>query len=252
LCLSALVAGAVNSLAGGGTLLTFPVLIAALSPSLGRDEAAVVANATSTVALVPGSLAGAWGYRREIPAARHWLLLLAGPSVVGGVIGSLLVTRLDPKYFAELVPWLLLTAALVFLVDTVVGRTRTIDRLGSSPTRGLTAALILFQLGVAIYGGYFGAGIGILMISSLALMGVGDMHRMNALKTVLNACINGVSVVVFVADGKVHWPFALPMTLAAILGGYLGARLALRIEPRYVRWAVICIGFGLAALYFRR
>jgi hypothetical protein len=90
------------------------------------------------------------------------------------------------------------------------------------------------------------------MISSLALMGVGDMHRMNALKTVLNACINGVSVVVFVGDGKVHWPFALPMTVAAIAGGYLGARLALRIEPRYVRWAVIGIGFGLAALYFRR
>jgi uncharacterized membrane protein YfcA len=252
LCLSALVAGAVNSLAGGGTLLTFPVLIAALAPSLGRDEAAVVANATSTVALVPGSLAGAWGYRREIPAARRLLLLLAGPSVVGGIIGSLLVTRLDPKYFAELVPWLLLTAALVFLVDTVVGRTRSVDRLSKPPTRGATAVLILFQLGVAIYGGYFGAGIGILMISSLALMGVGDMHRMNALKTVLNACINGVSVVVFIADGKVHWPFALPMTVAAILGGYLGARLALRIEPRYVRWAVICIGFGLAALYFRR
>jgi hypothetical protein len=252
LCLSALAAGAVNSLAGGGTLLTFPALIAALAPSLGRNEAAVVANATSTLALVPGSLAGAWGYRREIPGARRWLLLLAGPSVVGGIIGSLLVTRLDPKYFAELVPWLLLTAALVFLVDTVVGRTRTLDRLGQPPTRGATAVLILFQLGVAVYGGYFGAGIGILMISSLAIMGVGDMHRMNALKTVLNACINGVSVVVFVADGKVHWPFALPMTLAAVLGGYLGARLALRIKPRYVRWAVICMGFGLAALYFRR
>jgi hypothetical protein len=252
LCLSALVAGAVNSLAGGGTLLTFPVLIAALAPSLGRDEAAVVANATSTVALVPGSLAGAWGYRREIPGARRWLLLLAGPSVIGGIIGSLLVTRLDPKYFSELVPWLLLTAALVFLADTVVGRTRRIDPLGRPPARGATAALVLFQLGVAIYGGYFGAGIGILMISSLALMGVGDMHRMNALKTVLNACINGVSVVVFIADGKVHWPFALPMTVAAIVGGYLGARLALRIEPRYVRWAVICIGFGLAAFYFWR
>jgi uncharacterized membrane protein YfcA len=252
LCLSALVAGAVNSLAGGGTLLTFPVLIAALAPSLGRDEAAVIANATSTVALVPGSLAGAWGYRREIPAARRWLLLLAGPSVVGGVVGSLLVTRLDPKYFAALVPWLLLTAALVFLSDTVFGRTKKVDPLGKSPTRGATVALVLFQFCVAVYGGYFGAGIGILMISSLALMGVGDMHRMNALKTVLNACINGVSVIVFVGDGKVHWPFALPMTVAAILGGYLGALLALRIEPRYVRWAVICIGFGLAAFYFWR
>ena len=252
LCLSALAAGAVNSLAGGGTLLTFPALIAALAPALGRDEAAVFANATSTVALVPGALAGAWGYRREMPAARRWLLLLIGPSLLGGMIGSLLVTRLDPKYFSELVPWLLLAAALVFLADTLAGRSRRFDLLRGPPSPGSIAGLIVFQLVVAIYGGYFGAGIGILMISSLALMGVGDMHRMNALKTVLNACINGVSVIVFVADAKVAWPLAWPMAVSAILGGYLGARLALRIEPRYVRWAVIGIGFGLAAYYFRR
>jgi hypothetical protein len=98
----------------------------------------------------------------------------------------------------------------------------------------------------------FGAGIGILMLSSLALMGVGDMHRMNALKTVLAGCINGVSVLVFVNDDKVHWPYALPMAAAAILGGYLGARMALRVPPRLVRWAVICIGFGLAGYYFWR
>lgn len=249
LCLSALAAGAVNSLAGGGTLLTFPVLIAALSTH-GPDEAKVLANATSTVALVPGALAGAWGYRREIVQMRHWLAILAAPSLVGGIIGSLLVTRLPPHYFAVLVPWLLLLAAVVFLVDTILGRSKTLRRESHSPAA--VAGLVVFQFGVAIYGGYFGAGIGILMLSALALMGAGDIHRLNSLKTVLNACINGVSVIIFVSDGKVVWECALPMAVASILGGYLGARLALRVQPRYVRWAVIVIGFGLAAIYFRR
>jgi hypothetical protein len=129
-------------------------------------------------------------------------------------------------------------------------RSRSVTVRHDAPSPGTVTGLMLFQFGVAIYGGYFGAGIGILMLSSLALMGVGDMHRMNALKTVLAGCINGVSVVVFVADRKVHWKFALPMALAAVLGGYLGAWAALRVEPRYVRWAVICIGFGLAGYYF--
>jgi uncharacterized membrane protein YfcA len=253
LCLSALAAGAVNSLAGGGTLLTFPVLVLALSSAgMSRDEATVVANATSTVALVPGALAAAWGYRREMPAARHWLLILAAPSLVGGVIGSLLVTRLPPRYFAALVPWLLLIAAVVFLADTVLGRYRRVDLHETKPSASALSGLVLGQFAVAIYGGYFGAGIGILMLTSLALMGVGDMHRMNALKTVLNACINGVSVVVFVNDGKVNWKFAVPMAVAAVLGGYVGAWGALRVKPRGVRWAVVCIGFGLAGYYFWR
>jgi uncharacterized membrane protein YfcA len=253
LCLSALAAGAVNSLAGGGTLLTFPVLVLALSAQgLWRDEATVVANATSTVALVPGALAGAWGYRREMPAARGWLATLAGPSLIGGIIGSLLVTRLPPSYFAALVPWLLLTAAVVFLGDTLLGQYRQSGLPDSEPSAAGVVGLVLCQFAVAVYGGYFGAGIGILMLTSLALMGVGDMHRMNALKTVLNACINGVSVVIFVNDGKVNWTFAVPMAVAAILGGYIGAWGALRVKPRYVRWAVICIGFGLAGYYFWR
>ncbi len=251
LCLSALVAGAVNSLAGGGTLLTFPMLIAALS-ALGSAEAGVVANATSTVALVPGSIAGAWGYRREMAGARTWLLILAGPSLAGGAIGSLLVTRLPPHYFEVLVPWLVLTAAVVFLADTVRGRNRHVSIRQEKPSAAAIAGLSVFQFAVAVYGGYFGAGIGILMLASLALMGVGDMHQMNALKTVLAGVINGVSVLVFVHDGKVHWPYAWPMAVAAILGGYLGARLALRVKPQYVRWAVIGLGFGLAGYYFRR
>jgi uncharacterized membrane protein YfcA len=241
-------AGLVNSLAGGGTLLTFPALVAALAAH-GADKAKVLANATSTVALVPGSLAGAWGYRREVPAVRHWLTILAVPSLIGGLLGSLLLTRLDARYFSAVVPWLLLAAAVVFLADTVWGRQRTVH--AESQSRTAVAGLVLFQFGVGVYGGYFGAGIGILMLTSLALMGVGDIHRMNSLKSLLNGCINGVSVLVFIYDDKVEWKYAVPMAVAAIIGGYLGARLALRFKPRYVRWIVIAIGFGLAIFYFR-
>ena len=141
---------------------------------------------------------------------------------------------------------------MLFLGDTVLGPHRKIRLPEEKPSVRSTAALCIAQFAVAIYGGYFGAGIGILMLSSLALMGVGDMHRMNALKTVLAGCINGVSVLVFVSDGKVNWQFAVPMAVAAIVGGYLGARMALRVRPRAVRWVVIVIGFGLAAYYFLR
>jgi len=246
LCVTALVAGAINSVAGGGTLLTFPALIAALSPF--HEDAAVRANATSTVALVLGSVAGAWGYRRKVGESRRWLALLIGPSLVGGVIGSLLVTRLDPKYFSALVPWLILTAASLFLADSIFRRRAPEERTYHSP--GSIAGLVLFQLAVAIYGGYFGAGVGILMLSSLALMGVGDINRMNAIKTLLVASINGIAVVVFTMDGKVYWPYALPMAVVSILGGYLGALGAQRAHPRAVRWIVIAIGFSLATYYF--
>jgi uncharacterized membrane protein YfcA len=251
LCLAALAAGAVNSIAGGGTLLTFPALLAGLSP-LGAADAAVVANATSTVALVPGSLAGAWGYRREMKRARRWLYLLVGPSLAGGVIGALLVTRLDPGYFAALVPWLLLTAALLFLAESLLPARAPTGSGPRPPSTGAVADIVLFQLVVAVYGGYFGAGASILILGALAALGVGDVNQMNALKTVLGFCINGISVIVFLAEQKVAWHYALPMAAAAILGGYLGARLALIIRPRYTKWLISVIGLGLAAYFFVR
>jgi uncharacterized membrane protein YfcA len=251
LCLSALAAGAVNSLAGGGTLLTFPALIAALiALGASKEEATVVANATSTVALVPGALAGAWGYRREFQAARSWFNLLLVPSLVGGLIGSLLVTRLPPKYFAALVPWLLLAAAGVFLVDTLLGRNRIQALRPETHSARAIAGLVAFQFAVAVYGGYFGAGIGILMLSALAMMGMSDIHRMNAVKTLLASIINGMAVVVFVAARDVNWPFAVAMAIASIVGGYVGARTARRLDRRLVRGVVVCIGFGLASYYF--
>jgi uncharacterized membrane protein YfcA len=245
--LSALAAGAVNALAGGGTLLTFPTLLAVLSP-LGPADAAVVANATSTVALVPGSLAGAWGYRSEVRQVQRWLPLLVGPSLVGGALGAFLVTRLPSRYFATSVPWLILTAALLFLAQPLVAKIT-----GPRPAAAsawAVGAVVVFQFLVSVYGGYFGAGIGILMLSALALMGLADVHQMNALKSLLAVCINGISVAVFVAEGAVWWRYALVMAAAAILGGYLGARTARRIPAPVVRWLIILIGFGLAAHFF--
>jgi uncharacterized membrane protein YfcA len=249
--LAALAAGAVNSIAGGGTLLTFPALLAGLS-YLGAADAAVVANATSTVALVPGSLAGAWGYRREMRRARRWLYLLVGPSLAGGVIGALLVTRLDSAYFAALVPWLLLTAALLFLVETLLPKKAAAGSGQRAPSARRTGGILIFQLAVAVYGGYFGAGASILILGTLAALQVGDVYQMNALKTVLGACINGISVVVFIADQKVAWSYALPMAVAASLGGYVGARLALVIPQRRMKWLISSVGLGLAAYFFLR
>jgi uncharacterized membrane protein YfcA len=162
----------------------------------------------------------------------------------------LLVTRLPAKYFAVLVPWLILIAATLLLADSVIPHKtpRAVER--ETHSGRAIAGLVLFQFIVAVYGGYFGAGIGILMLSSLALMGIGDINRMNAVKTVLTACINGISVIVFVVDDKIAWSFALPMAVFAIIGGYLGAKAALRIHPRQVRWIVIGIAFGLAAYFF--
>jgi uncharacterized membrane protein YfcA len=247
LCLSALVAGAMNALAGGGTLLTFPALLLALPPG---GASSVIANATSTVALVPGSVASAWGFRREAASVRHWIVLLLAPSLIGGVIGSLLVTRLPPRYFALLVPWLILTATLLFLLQPAITRVFGIGRPHAEPRTGARAAVVLFQLLVAVYGGYFGAGIGILMLSSLSLMGLGDIHRMNAAKTILAVFINGVSVAVFVADGVVEWRYAAIMAVSAVVGGYLGAAYGRRLPRGVVRWLVIAIGFGLASKFF--
>ena len=241
LSVAAMLAGAINAVAGGGTLLTFPALLAALGSS---GSAAVVANATSTVALVPGALAALAGDRDEIRRERRWAMILLGPSLVGGLIGSLLLVLLPGETFKNLVPWLILTAALLFALQPQISKWAGLNRpagtanrkdettestitsnpsavlsAGSRGSTGVLAAAIGFQFLVAIYGGYFGAGIGILMLSALAIMGMEDIHRMNAVKTLLNLVINGTSVLVFVSSGRVHWPFAAIMALSSIVGG---------------------------------
>jgi uncharacterized membrane protein YfcA len=243
---SAFVAGAVNTLAGGGTLLTFPTL---MGPG---KLTAVLANGTSTMALVPGSLAGAWGYRGELGEEWRWLKVLLPPSLVGGLVGTLLVTELDPRYFDRAVPWLILTASLLFLAQPVLARYFVKPHPGGLPPARVQAAVVFFQFLVAVYGGYFGAGIGILMLSSLSFMGISDIHRLNALKTILAGAINTVSAAVFVCRGDVVWPLALPMLLGAVAGGYGAAFVGRRLPRWLVRWFVIAVGLTLTAYYFAK
>ncbi len=249
LCVAAFAAGAINAVAGGGTLLTFPTLLFTLR-SLGPGEAGVFANATSTVALVPGSLAGAWGYRRELRGSRRWLILLFVPSALGGLAGALLLTRTDPSYFKLVIPWLLLLAALLFLAQPYLTRWFPPQPETGRASLGVQIAVVVFQFFVAVYGGYFGAGIGILMLTSLSFMGMGDINQINAVKTILAALINGVSIVVFVMDGKVEWRYAPVMAVASILGGYYGAVIGRRIPRAILRGFVVAVGLILAAYYF--
>lgn len=243
LCISALLAGIMNSVAGGGTLLTFPALT--------RVVGEAVANATSTVALLPGSIAGAFGYRKELVECRRFVLRMLIPSIIGGALGAWLVGE-NPDTFKRLVPWLILTAALLFVIQAPVSRWLKMHTPNREPSRLAQAGLIGFQFLIAVYGGYFGAGIGILMLTALGFMGIGNIHRMNAVKTFLAAMINGASVIEFIRRGMVNWEYAGAMAGAAVVGGYVGARVARRLPPQYVRYAVIVIGFGLAVYYFIR
>jgi uncharacterized membrane protein YfcA len=242
LCLAALAAGGVNALAGGGTLLTFPPLQAVVG--------SVTANASSAVALMPASLASAWGYRREVRQTRRQLLLLIVPSVIGGGVGSLLLILLPEKVFDDLVPWLILIAATLFLVQPAVVKLLP-ARAEHAPAHSKTVVgVVVFQFAVAVYGGYFGAGMGILMLSALSFMDYANIHEINAVKSVLAGCINAVAVMIFIATDRVAWRYALPMTVAAVLGGYLGALLGRRLPVRVVRWFVIVVGFSMAGYYF--
>lgn len=249
LCIAAFFAGAINSVAGGGTLLTFPALTWILGST---ESAAVVASATSTLSLFPGSIAATWGYRREMAGQGRWVVPLIVPSFVGGVAGTLLVVTQPEKQFQQMVPWLILVASALFLMQPAITRWTGIGKPHANPSPQLLAGIILFQFVIALYGGYFGAGIGILMLSSLALMGLGDIHQMNALKSLLASAINGMSVIVFVAYQRVDWSYAIPMLFAGIAGGFVGASVSRRLDKNVVRWVVISIGFGLTIYYFTR
>jgi hypothetical protein len=241
---AAFAAGMINSIAGGGTLVSFPALL-----WVGRDP--VLANATSTVALWPASLAGAYGFRGELKGGARTFLLFAAPSLLGGVLGALLLLRTPSETFGRLVPFLILFATLLLAAQEPISRRLRAGRAeGHEPTRAWWAGALAFQFLVGVYGGYFGAGIGILMLAALGLLGFDDIHRMNALKNLLAICINGVAAVCFVVWGAVIWSDVLVMTLAAVAGGYLGARLAYRLGRRFVRLAVIVIGLAMSVSLF--
>ena len=247
------IASAVNSVAGGGTILTFPALTALLPDAPARM---VIANATSTIGLWPGAVAAAWAYRgdrTDQPAWARWLLL---PSVVGALVGSALVLVLPPEWFAALVPWLILLSAVLFTVQPLVtGRAAAAAEAGNDQRPQSVAVACGLQFLVAVYGGYFGAGIGILMLAMLGMLRLGDIHRLNAVKNMLGMVVNGAAAVLFAVGSllgshEVAWWHAGVMAAAAVVGGLAGSHLARRMPARLVRRLVAIIGFVLAGYYF--
>lgn len=225
-------------MAGGGTLLSFPMLIWLGVPS-------VAANATSTVALWPGSLGSIWGYRRELRGADPHVYTLVVPSLVGGIVGAVLLHRTPTAVFDRLVPILILFATCLFMVQEPIQR-----RFNLAPSRDETSHWLswamLYQLLVGLYGGYFGAGIGILMLAALSIMGHTDIHQMNALKNLLALCMNGVAALYFMFSGLVVGQDALVMAAGAIVGGAGGAGLARRLGQPTVRRLVVFVGLAMA------
>ena len=235
-------AAAVNSVAGGGTFLTFPVFIL-------NGLTSAQANVMSTIALWPGNLASVYGYKGEMvsDAKRVWRLLIIG--CLGGALGAVIFLHTPEFEFKRQVPWLMLAATLIF----TFGRhaVNAAPPLNASPRVRMVLSVSL-QLAIALYGGYFGAGIGILTLAMLQIMGHTDIHRMNALKTLLTASVNAVTAFIFVFSGTVIWPLALVMVTGAVCGGYCGARMALKVPPHYVRTLVSVIGFSMTIYFFVR
>jgi hypothetical protein len=244
--LAAALGSMVNSIAGGGTLLTFPALVALGVPPL-------VANATSTVALWPGALSSLVGYRHRLAGTGRWAAWFALPSLLGGGAGALLLLATPADRFSAIVPWLVLGATLLFAAqgplmrwlrgsppEASVGRAAGPAAVQHVPH--LSVAALAAQFCVGVYGGYFGAGIGILMLAVLGFMGFTDIHRMNGLKNWGGLCINVVAAALFAVSGIVDWMVAVAMAIGATAGGYLASVAAQRVPQVLVRRAVILIG----------
>jgi uncharacterized membrane protein YfcA len=234
--------GALNAVAGGGTFFTFAALLAVGLPP-------ITANASSALALTVGSLASAAAYRQEIGRMWRATALLATASAIGGVLGAGLLVALDNVTFQGLIPWLLLAATVIFALGPAIAR-----RIGSetheNPTPARRAAGFVLQLLTSIYGGFFGAGMGFLMLASLGLTEGQDYHRLNAIKQVLGAVIQGVAIVVFIGGNVIAWSPALIVMLAAIAGGYFGVELARKVPAGIMRVLVIATGAVLTGYYF--
>ncbi len=259
----AFAAGAVNAVVGGGTFFSFFALLAA-------GGAPVEANERNSVALWAASGLSALGYRHELFRYRQHLPPLSVVAPLGGALGGYLLLQTKDAVFSRLIPWLLLLATLLFAfslqISTLLRRLRhhfdTQEVAHTSLARPLdTHPLapkpmgpggLLFQLGVSTYGGFFGAGMGILMLASLAIQGIEDVNELNALKNWLSAVIYSVATVTFVLAGAVSWPHTLLMVVAASGGGYVGGSFARKMPAVMVKRVIVLVGFGLTALYFVR
>lgn len=230
---ASILAGAINSVGGGGSFVLFPTLIFTGTPPL-------MANSTNAIALWPGTGAAAIGYARDINVTRQTMLVLAITSVLGAAVGALLLLMTPEDKFAEAVPWILLVATLIF----TFGR-----RLLGAPRARPIAIGALLQFLTAIYGGYFGGGMGILMLATFSVIGMDQVHSMNGLRSILAAIINGVAMIAFVVAAKIAWTPALVTAIGASLGGYVGASVARRIEPAIIRCVVLILAWGMTTWF---
>ena len=235
---SSFIAGALNSVAGGGSFLTFPTLIFYGVPP-------VVANASNTVALFPGALSAAWAYRRDLSKVTELNILSSLIiSLIGGLLGAALLLKTPESSFVALIPYLLLFATLLF---TFGGRLSTILRTRFHVS---VTVVLIAQFFIAIYGGYFGAGIGILMLSMMLLFGMKDIHQMNALKSLLGGSLNGVAVILFISANAINWRVSLIMMIGGIAGGFIGASWARQIEQDKVRGFISLVGLSMSTYFF--
>jgi uncharacterized membrane protein YfcA len=247
LFVAAFFAGIINSVAGGGSFLSFPALLFVGIPP-------IPANATNTAAVWPGTVASLFAYRKAFtPEARKLLPALLITGVIGGVLGARILLYTPQATFLKLIPWLLLCATLLFVASGRITRwvrARTSQHTGGD--RYLIFGGLFLELFIAIYVGYFGAGVGILILALLALLGLENIHTMNAMKTLLVGVVNGVALAVFVWSKVVVWPQALLMLVGATIGGYGGAYVAQQIDPKHARRVVIFVGFAMSAYFFVR
>lgn len=242
LFLAGVIAGLINAIAGGGTLITFPALIFYGLPSVG-------ANATNTVGVLPGIMSSLWGYRRELASQKRWVWRFTITSLAGGLIGAYLLLHTGENLFRQFVPYLILFATLLFTFSGRISRWLQVEAQVVEKSRHAVALAIAFQFCVAIYGGYFGAGIGIFMLAALAVLGLKDIHEMNALRICLGVMLNAVAAIYFIANGLIFWNEAILLAAGTITGGYAGPYLARSIGVTAVRVFVSVTGF-VSGIYF--
>jgi uncharacterized membrane protein YfcA len=244
---AALVAGVLNSVAGGGGFIAFPALVVTGIPPIN-------ANATNTAALWPGTVASTGAYRNVLSREDRTLVLpLVVTGAIGGLIGAIVLLKTPQQTFLRLIPWLLLSATLLFCFSRRITRwirERRGGETGAGHLSGASGALV--QLVIALYIGYFGAGAGILMLALFALMGVENIHTMNGLKTLMASVCNAIALIAFIVARAIVWPQAILMVVGAAIGGYAGAYYAQKLPPERVRQFVIVTGFAMSAYFFVR
>jgi uncharacterized protein len=237
-----IIGGALNSVAGGGSFVAFPALLFVGVPP-------IQANATNTIALWSGAAASGGAYRKRLDVPKRVFIPLLAASLIGGLIGAYLLLKTPAQTFMQVLPWLTLGATLLFAFGKRLSAGRT-SSMGHATTSAALVGATIFQFAVAIYGGYFGGGMGIVMLAMLVTLGMSDIHSMNALKSVMGFVINGVAVVAFVVAKAVYWRQGIPMIVGGIVGGYVGAHYAQRVPQLWIRRLVILVGAGMTVYFF--